>query len=100
MIDDQSEGWLRWRPELAESGAYEDVVEGIGGFVPPCNVAGDECDKWLKSSSLEDYPYTATWILYTQGMVHGFFALHSSVVTTVIQDGDTQRREHLPCSQI
>jgi hypothetical protein len=100
VLEDQREGWIRWRPELAESGEYEEVAEAIEEFVPPCNIAGETCGEWLKTSALRDYPYTATWILYHQGMIHGFFALRSSVISTTIQDGGREWKEPLPCSQV
>jgi hypothetical protein len=100
VFDDQREGWIRWRPELAESGKYEHIVEAIDAFVPPCNLAGDACDTWLKENSLDDYPYTATWILYTQGMLHGFFALRSSVIAMTFNDRGKEWTQPLPCSQI
>lgn len=103
MADENRTGWIRWRPEIAESAAWADLAEAVEEFEPPCNEAGEECARWLKEQSLSDYPFTATWVMFHNGLVHGFFAMSSNTFTirylsSSEEGGDA--RERWPCSQI
>lgn len=94
---DESEGWIRWHPRVAEDPRNESLREAVESFEPPCNDAGEACAGWLKEHALEDWQYIATWVLYAQGLVHGFFALRSSSLNFTMEDG---QKITVPCSQI
>jgi hypothetical protein len=79
--DDEFDGWYRWRPERADSPAYEDIAEAVENFEPLDRDAGHMSAKWLKEQSLKDYPSTATWILYQDQRVQGYIAICSGNVT-------------------
>ncbi|HWJ43364.1 MAG TPA: hypothetical protein VNR67_08020 [Solirubrobacterales bacterium] len=103
MVQDKKNAWIHWRPEIADAAGWEDLAEAIQDFEPPCNEAGEECALWLKEHSLEDFPLTATWVLFLNGIVHGFFAMSSSSFT--ISNPHPSRPEEVvtetwPCSQI
>jgi hypothetical protein len=103
MVQDNKDGWIRWRPEIAESAAWEDLAEAVEGFEPPCNEAGEECARWLKEQSLLDYPFTATWVMFHNGIVHGFFAMSSNTFNVSYpsgEEGGVGGKEKWPCSQI
>jgi hypothetical protein len=97
------EGWVRWTPEIAESRAYEDLAEAIDDFRAPCEVAGMECEKWLKNAALSDYPNTVTWVLFHAGLVQGFFVICSGTITIErpgTSDGEPAKTEMWPSSRI
>lgn len=108
MALEEHTGWYRWRPQNAESAAYEEIAEGVSTFEPVDNEAGHAGATWLKEASLLDYPSTATWLLYDGGRLHGYFAICSS--SFQLRDGEQKdgikkllsrgesRRE--PCSEI
>jgi hypothetical protein len=103
MVSEKREGWVRWRPEIAESTVWEDLAEAIADFEPPCNEAGEECAGWLKEQSLLDYPFTATWVLFHASRVHGFFAISSNILSIDYTNSPRESgvaKENWPCSQI
>ncbi len=102
MVQEQKDGWIRWRPEIADSKGYEDLAEAIEAFEPPCNEAGEECAEWLKNQSLSEYPSIVTWVMFHNGLVHGFFAISSNVFTisSPHPSGNGEEKKKLPCSQI
>jgi hypothetical protein len=91
MFHDHGELWYRWRPEYAESAAYEDIAEAIENFEPVATEAGYAAADWLKNSSLDDYPSTATWIAYRNQRVEGYFAMCSAEVELY----ERQRKKYL-----
>lgn len=91
MVQDQGEFWYRWRPAFAESAAYADIAEAVEGFEPVANDAGRAAADWLKYSSLDDYPSTATWLAYHDQRIEGFFAICSAEITL----SERQRKERL-----
>lgn len=91
MALNQGEYWYRWRPEFAESAAYADIAEAVENFEPVDNNAGHAAAAWLKHSSLNDYPSTATWLAYYKQRIEGFFAICSAEITLY----ERQRKKHL-----
>lgn len=91
MVQDQGEFWYRWRPAFAESAAYADIAEAVERFEPVDNDAGHAASNWLKHSSLDDYPSTATWLAYHNQRLEGFFAICSAEITL----SERQRKERL-----
>lgn len=91
MAQDEGEFWYRWRPAFAESAAYADIAEAVQAFKPVDNDAGHAAAEWLKNSSLDDYPSTATWLAYYNQRIEGFFAICSAEITL----SERQRHERL-----
>lgn len=91
MAQDLGEFWYRWLPASAESGVYADIAEAVQNFKPVDNDAGHAAAEWLKNSSLDDYPSTATWLAYYDQRIEGFFAICSAEITL----SERQRNERL-----
>jgi len=103
MVKDEKSGWIRWRPEIAKTAVWDDLAEAIDQFEPPCNKAGEDGAAWLKEHSLRDFPLTATWVLFHNSVVHGFFAMSSnafSVSSPSPANPEELVKEKWPCSQI
>jgi hypothetical protein len=100
----KTEGWIRWGPAAAGSAAWDDLAEAVETFEAPCNDAGEACERWLKEEALDNYPHTATWVLFNAGLIHGFFAICSGVVKISYPNGADKQaeveKENWPCSQI
>ena len=90
-VTDQGEYWYRWQPAFAEDIAYEDIAEAVDAFEPVDHPAGHAAAQWLKESSLDDYPSTATWLAYREGRIEGYFAMRSGEVVLTTK----QRRKQL-----
>jgi hypothetical protein len=95
MAQDEPALWYRWRPEFAESAAYADIAEAVERFEPVANEAGYAAAEWLKQSSLDDYPSTATWLIYHRQRIEGYFAICSAEVKLY----GRQRKKHLERGQ-
>jgi hypothetical protein len=76
---DAADGWVPWIPATAES-ADTGLTDAIGTFEPLNYIAGAAGARWLKESSLMQWPQTVTWVLYRDGLIEGFIALRSGIV--------------------
>jgi hypothetical protein len=74
-----ADGWVQWIP-ATEKSADKGLSKAIQDFEPLPNEAGSACARWLKESSLMQWPQTVTWVLYRNGLVEGFIAMRSGIV--------------------
>jgi hypothetical protein len=74
-----ADGWVPWTPATAES-ADQGLSEAIQAFEPLPNEAGSACARWLRESSLMQWPQTVTWVLHRNELIEGFIAMRSGIV--------------------
>jgi len=101
MVQGESNGWTRW--DTTARSADWTVANAVETFAPLKNDDGEECGRWLKEESLNDYPHTVTWVLCNGGVLEGFFAMCSG--TLELELPRTDPREEIesvqwPCSVI
>lgn len=99
---EHTDGWTRWDPSIAKSANWT-LSNAVRDFQPLDNEDGEECARWLKEQSLDDYPLTVTWVLCAGGKIEGFFAMCSGVMELELPHStpnDEVRSVKWPCSVI
>jgi len=102
MVQEQTDGWVRWDPVIAKSASWG-LAEAVEAFEPLENLDGQECARWLKEESLKNYPHTVTWVLCRAGIVEGFFAMCSGAMELELPDSrpdDKVQSVKWPCSVV
>ncbi len=97
-----ADGWVPWVPATAES-AHEGLSKAIDEFEPLQYVAGSAGARWLKESSLMQWPQTVTWVLYRNGLIEGFIAMRSGIVELPLareKVWEKQATVRWPCSVV